>query len=219
MIHFGECLVDGVPVEVARRRARRISIRMKDDGTVAVTVPKWGATLREAEAFLRSKWQWVMEHRAAVLARPRQDATPPSADELAALRSLLAELTSQWAARLSEDGVTWTMRAMKTLWGSCHIVRRRITYNTELARVPRELVEYVVVHELTHLKVASHGPKFYRLMDARLPGWQHLRRRLNKREFAPIPPAVPSAPPPPPAPSAADVPRRVVQCEFDFDFL
>jgi len=215
-MHFGECVVDGVPVVVVRRRARRTSISVKGDGTVSVTVPKWGVSLREAEAFLRSKWSWVLKHRDAALAHPAQSPAPPSAAELDALRGLLAQLTSQWASRLSEDGVTWTLRAMKTLWGSCHIVRRRITYNTELAGVPRELVEYVVVHELTHLRVASHGPRFYRLMDERLPGWRLLRRRLNKRDFEPSGPVAEPASPPPAANAAAHAPRRVVQCEFDF---
>ena len=50
-----------------------------------------------------------------------------------------------------------------------------------LALKPRELVEYVVVHELTHLKVHNHGAAFKALMDARLPNWRSLRRRLNAR--------------------------------------
>ena len=81
------------------------------------------------------------------------------------------------------------------------IRKRQITYNAELARVPRELVEYVVVHELTHLKAANHGPRFYALMDERLPGWKLLRRKLNKREFEP------KLPPPP-------KPVRFVQSDF-----
>ena len=195
MIHFGENVLDGIPVEVTRRRAWRIGIRVLQDGRIAVTVPKWGGTLREAEAFLRSKWDWVVKTRAKVLANPAPvpASVPPSSGEVESLRTLLADLNSRWAAKLGEKGVTWTLRAMKTLWGSCHVVRRRITYNTELAKVPREMVEYVVVHELTHLKTARHGPKFYRLMDERLPGWGELRRRLNKREF------------------------RIVQSEFAFD--
>lgn len=195
MIHFGENVLDGIPVEVTRRRAWRIGIRVLQDGRIAVTVPKWGGTLREAEAFLRSKWDWVVKTRAKVLANPAPvpASVPPSSGEVESLRTLLADLNSRWAAKLGEKGVTWTLRAMKTLWGSCHVVRRRITYNTELAKVPREMVEYVVVHELTHLKTARHGPKFYRLMDERLPGWRELRRRLNKSEF------------------------RIVQSEFAFD--
>ena len=52
MVHSGENIVDGVPVEVERKRVRRISIRVKSDGRVAVSVPKWGATLAEAVGLL-----------------------------------------------------------------------------------------------------------------------------------------------------------------------
>ena len=207
MIHSGGNFINGVPVDVERKRVRRISIRVKSDGRVAVSVPKGGATLAEAEAFLRSKWKWVLKVRAETLARPPSAAgAPPTGDEVAALSALLGDLTARWAARLGEHGVTWKVRAMKTLWGSCHIVRRRITYNRDLAKVPRELVEYVVVHELTHLKAASHGPRFYALMDARLPGWKDLRRRLNKREFWQR--------------GAAEATRgRIPQPELAFDFV
>ena len=74
---------------------------------------------------------------------------------------------------------------MKSLWGSCQWRKRLITLNAELARVPRELVEYVVVHELTHLQAHDHGPRFRALMDERLPGWKALRRRLAQRDFSP----------------------------------
>ena len=104
--------------------------------------------------------------------------------ELEALRTLLGELNAMWAARVGEDGVSWKIRRVKSLWGCCHWRDRYITYNAELARAPRDLVEYVVAHEYTHFAVHNHGPKFYALMDERLPGWQTLRRRLNRREWA-----------------------------------
>ena len=97
------------------------------------------------------------------------------------LERLLTELHTLWTARLNEPGVTWKLRRMKTLWGVCHFSKRQITYARQLALKPRELVEYVVVHELTHLKVHNHGAAFKALMDARLPNWRQLRRRLNAR--------------------------------------
>ena len=83
-----------------------------------------------------------------------------------------------WAARLCEPGVNWKLRTMKSLWGSCNWRKRLITLNAELARVSRDLVEYVVVHEFTHLQAHDHGPGFRSLMDARLPDWRERRRRL-----------------------------------------
>ena len=169
MIHSGINLIDGVPVEVIRKRIRCINIRVKADATVCLSVPKWcypprrsraaegcgysGATLRQGEDFPREKWKWVKKARAEVL------------------------------ARVCEEGVLWKIRRVKSLCGCCHWRDRYITCNADLARAPRDLVEYVVVHEYTHFDVHNHGPRFYALMDERLPGWQTLRRMLNRREW------------------------------------
>ena len=180
MLHTGENFVGGVPVDVERKRIRRINIRVKPDGRVHLSVPKWWATLKDGEQFLLSKWGWVAKTRAEVLARPAASRSPCTDEEVEALRALLAELNDAWARRLCEPGVTWRIRRLKSAWGSCRFRRRSITYSSELARAPRAHVEYVVVHELTHLKAPNHGPAFYRLMDERLPGWKTLRRDLNR---------------------------------------
>ena len=213
MLHSGHNEVEGVPVEVVRKRIRRINIRVAADGTVCLSVPKWWATLRQGEDFLREKWRWVQKTRAEVLARPAAIRTPVTEAELEALRTLLGELNATWAARVGEEGVSWKVRKVRSLWGCCHWRDRYITYNAELARAPRNLVEYVVAHEYTHFAVHNHGPRFYALMDERLPGWQTLRRRLNRREWgetrqnAPQPPC--AAPEPVAAPTVAPPASRV----------
>ncbi len=181
MIGNGPNLVDGIPVEVIRKRIRRINLRVARDGTVRLSIPERGATLALGEAFLKSKWEWVLRVRAAVVERARRASAPPGPDEIAALQTLLSELNGLWSARLGEAGFTWRMRRMTSLWGSCNWRRRRIVYNSALARHPRELVEYVVVHELTHFKVHNHGPEFRARMDASLPDWRLRRRMLNGR--------------------------------------
>ena len=203
MLHNGPNEVDGIPVEVIRKRIRRYNLRVDADGSVKLSVPKWWGTLRQAEFFLREKWRWVMKTRAEVLARPAATRAPVTEAELEALRTLLGELNAMWAARVGEDGVSWKIRRVKSLWGCCHWRDRYITYNAELARAPRDLVEYVVVHEYTHFAVHNHGPKFYALMDERLPGWQTLRRRLNRREWGETRQNAPQTPCAAPEPTAA----------------
>ena len=172
--------IDGIAVEVERKRIRRINLRIGRDGRVHLSVPFWGATIAEGEAFLRRHWKWAVEARARVLAQAASARREPITPEVrVALAGLIGELHGRWAAQLGETGVTWGLRAMKTLWGSCNWRRRHVTYNLDLARQPRDLVEYVVVHELTHLRVPNHGPAFRALMDARLPGWRQCRRQLR----------------------------------------
>ena len=175
----GENIIDGIPVTIVRRRAKRIIIRVKPGGEVVVTVPPWRATLAEGAAFLASKWEWVLRTRERALTQRAPVVSEPVPEEVAALVSTIAELHALWCVRLDEAYVEWKLRHMKSRWGVCNWVKRRITYAKMLATKCREEVEYVVVHELTHLKAHGHGPKFKALMDARLPDWRERRRRLN----------------------------------------
>jgi predicted metal-dependent hydrolase len=68
---------------------------------------------------------------------------------------------------------------MKTKWGSCSIAARRIWLNLELAKKPVECLEYVVVHELVHLRERHHNERFIALMDKHLPQWRLHRDVLN----------------------------------------
>ena len=183
MLHNGENVVDGIGVYVERKSVRRINIRIGADGRVRMSVPARGATLLEAEAFLLKSWSWVRKARAKTLERQGTRRGPATDFERRTLAALLDDLNREWTERLGEAGVTWRVRSMKSLWGSCHWRSRRIVYSAELAGAPRRLVEYVVVHELTHLQAHDHGPRFKALMDERLPGWADLRRQLNKRDF------------------------------------
>lgn len=101
------------------------------------------------------------------------------------LKEYIGPLVERWAQKLEEPDVTWQVKEMKTMWGSCGAKRRALLFNLELARVPKECIEYVVVHELTHLKVQNHNKVFEALMTQRLPGWRNLRQRLN--EFIALP--------------------------------
>jgi len=183
MFKTGRNFIDGIPIQVERKRIRRINLRVAPDGVIHLSVPFRWATIAEGEAFLRSKWKWAVEARTKVLARRSAESALPGDEEIRVFAERLGALHAEWCARLGEGGVTWRLRNMKSLWGSCHILRRHILYNVQLVRAPSDLVEYVVVHEITHLKASNHGPRFRALMDVRLPGWQTLRRRLNRREF------------------------------------
>jgi predicted metal-dependent hydrolase len=69
---------------------------------------------------------------------------------------------------------------MKTKWGSCSIGGRSIRLNTELAKKPRECLEYIVVHEMAHLLEPTHNSRFIALMDRFIPKWQFYRDQLNR---------------------------------------
>jgi len=72
------------------------------------------------------------------------------------------------------------IQRMKTKWGSCNHRARTIRLNTDLAKKPRACLEYLVVHEMTHLLEPTHNAQFVELMDRFLPKWQHRREALNR---------------------------------------
>jgi predicted metal-dependent hydrolase len=71
------------------------------------------------------------------------------------------------------------IQEMTRKWGSCNPKSRNIRLNTQLAKKPKCCLEYVVLHELAHLRVPSHGDGFVALLDSHLPDWQERRRLLN----------------------------------------
>lgn len=71
------------------------------------------------------------------------------------------------------------LRAMQHQWGNCSPAGR-LTLNPHLVKAPRECIDYVILHELCHLKQHNHGPHFHRLLGAHMPGWREVKQRLDE---------------------------------------
>jgi predicted metal-dependent hydrolase len=72
------------------------------------------------------------------------------------------------------------IRRMKARWGSCDTAKRIVTLNVHLLRYAPEAIEYVIMHELAHLRWRGHGPRFYALLAALCPRWKELRSSLKE---------------------------------------
>lgn len=96
------------------------------------------------------------------------------------LREAVQPLLDTWERRLKVSVAGFYIQHMKTKWGSCNAAARTIRLNTELAKKPRECLEYIVVHELAHLRERTHGARFVAIMDRVLPTWRGTRDLLNR---------------------------------------
>lgn len=96
------------------------------------------------------------------------------------VRDAVTPLIEKWEPILGVKVKDIIIRRMRTRWGSCTPTRRTIRLNTELAKKPRECLEYVLVHELVHLLEPTHNANFKSLMDKFLPQWRHFRDELNR---------------------------------------
>lgn len=95
------------------------------------------------------------------------------------LKNTVPELLEKWQPVVGCSANDWGIKKMKTRWGSCNIDRARIWLNLELARWPRECLEYVLVHELTHLIEVNHTKRFWSLVEKAMPDWKRYHSMLK----------------------------------------
>ena len=96
------------------------------------------------------------------------------------VKVLVPALIAKWAPVLDVSVKRVFVQQMKTKWGSCNPRAGTIRLNTELAKKPKECLEYIVAHELVHLIEPTHNAQFVTLMDRFMPRWQFYRQRLNR---------------------------------------
>lgn len=105
------------------------------------------------------------------------------------LSSVLEDLMRKWRRLMDEEvlPVSTEIDMVLRKWGQCYQSQRRIVFSLLLARVPRRCIEYVVVHELAHLKVHEHDDRFIAILDQYLPDWQSRKQELDNFPALPIP--------------------------------
>lgn len=103
------------------------------------------------------------------------------------LRQEAAGRLEHWQQRLDVQMNRLFIQAMSRQWGSCNPVTRNIRLNTQLAQKPRACLDYVVLHELAHLRIPTHAEEFVALLDSLMPDWQERRRLLNQLPLTTIP--------------------------------
>lgn len=96
------------------------------------------------------------------------------------IREAAPPLIEKWEDVLGVSVANFYVRQMKTLWGSCNPVARNIRLNSDLAKKPRECLEYVLVHEMVHLLEPTHGQRFVTAMDRFMPSWRTYKDALNQ---------------------------------------
>lgn len=100
------------------------------------------------------------------------------------LRQKIPNLIAKWEPKLEVSVPQWTVRRMKTKWGSCNRDTGHIWLNVELAKKHPDCLEYIVVHEMAHYLERNHGERFTKIMDKYMPAWRGLREQLNNAPLA-----------------------------------
>ena len=149
----------------------------------------WGRryllTVREEEA----KPSIRLSHRAIMLTvRPGSNGAKRAAVmhewHKSILHEAVRELIARWEPKLGVDVAGHFLQRMKTKWGSCNHRACTVRLNTELVKKPKDLLEYVLVHEMLHLVEPTHSQRFLGLMNKHYPAWREARAELNELPLA-----------------------------------
>ncbi len=95
------------------------------------------------------------------------------------LHIVLNELVDKWQKKIGVEASSWSIKQMKTRWGTCNHETAKVLFNLELSKKPISCIEYVVVHELVHLIERKHTERFVALVAKHLPKWKSLKDELN----------------------------------------
>jgi predicted metal-dependent hydrolase len=161
---------------VRHPRARRYVLRVEGDGRLRVTIPR-GGSRREAETFVERNVGWIVRQRARlpVARRPVDDHQALRAQACRELPRRLLDLAARYGLRVARVSI----RNQRSRWGSCGR-DGHICLNWRLILMPASVRDYVLVHELMHLRRMDHSPAYWRLVGEAFPEYRCARDWLRR---------------------------------------
>ncbi len=177
--------IEGVTITVTKKRMKNMYLRIKkEDGTVLISAPHQMSDAR-IESFARERIDWIKNYQQKYASAKQQRAADRELEpaEIKRRKQMLKKqvelLVMKWEPVMGVKVSGVTIRQMKTRWGSCNVKTHHININLALLYKPEECLEYVVVHEMTHILEASHNEVFWGYMTKFYPDWKRVRKYLN----------------------------------------
>ena len=149
----------------------------------------WGRRYLMVIKYQEAKPSVSLDHKRIILTvRPGSDVAK-RADVIhewhkALLHKAVPPLIQKWEQKLKVEVRGYFLQRMKTKWGSCNHRAGHIRLNTELVKKPRDLLEYVIVHEMAHLIEPTHSDWFVAILEEHYPTWREARAELNQLPLA-----------------------------------
>ena len=97
------------------------------------------------------------------------------------LKAEIEKYLPKWEKKTGLYCDSWQTKYMTTRWGTCNTNTKKIWFNLQLAKKPIECIEYIILHELAHLKVKNHGNDFVAILDSYMPFWRETKKKLNEQ--------------------------------------
>ncbi len=164
-----------------RRRAKKLSLKVRDDGSVTLTLP-YVVSLKVARQFLLTHQEWVATARKKMQSVPKRLLNQGGKQEYALYkeqaRGQIAKRVEYFCSIYNTSFTGLSIRNQKSRFGSCS-ARGHLSFNYRLIFLPKSLLDYVVAHEVCHLLELNHSQKFWALVARTIPDYQERKRQIQ----------------------------------------
>ena len=174
-LNYKKIIYKNVIINFARSRCRTLHLSIRSGGEVYYVVPYW-VTKESIYNFLDEKLDWIIK-KVDIYKNIRQEIdTDVTKEELKILNEKVNQYIKKYEPLLNVKVEKYSFRKMKTLWGSCTCRKRTIRFNKNLAKKSDEFIEYIVLHEMTHILVPNHSKRFYDIIKKYIPNYKQIKK-------------------------------------------
>ncbi len=172
------------PIQFVRSsKAKRVNISIRPDRGIRVAVPR-GISFQRAEQLIESKHDWIKSHQEKLKAAEKfhntlQQQAPTSTMNVREAKLLISNRLNLLSERYGFSYNRLFIRNQKTRWGSCSSVNN-INLNIKIAKLPPELMDYVILHELVHTRIKNHSKSFWNELDYYVGNAKAVDKELKK---------------------------------------
>lgn len=167
------------------KRAKRMRLAVYGDASVVVTMP-WWANERKVESFVEQKFSWLLQKinffKNHIDRRPKIDDRKDYLANKERARVIIEQKIGLFNKLYNFRYKKITVKNQKTRWGSCSR-EGNLNFNYKIIYLPENLSDYIIVHELCHLKEMNHGKKFWDLVSLAMPKYLSARKELRKKSL------------------------------------
>ena len=164
-------------------KARSIRLRIQGAGELVVSAPTLVPSIL-VDQFVKQKGEWIL-NKIVLMKEKNKDKihiTDPKEKRAIRQKAIVSvlEKVKKWNAGLGYEISKITVKEQKTCWGTCNR-DKQLNFNWKLGLLPDHLVDYVVVHELCHLKELNHSPRFWKLVENLMPDYKRRKKELAEK--------------------------------------
>ena len=174
-LNYKKIIYKNVIINFARSYTKSLHLSIRNGGEVYYVVPYW-VTKENIYSFLDEKLDWIIKKVDIYKNIKEEIDADITKEELKILKEKIDQYIKKYEPLLSVNVEKYSFRKIKTLWGSCTFKKRTIRFNKNLAKKSDKFIEYIVLHEMTHILVPNHSKKFYDIIKKYMPDYKKIKK-------------------------------------------